>query len=201
MKAVYVFICLLTVVSAQCQSPDPHSWSQEPNSFLGITLGMPLRTSVVECPRVTAYGSTRYEWVGFGRPCFEPMRNFYEIYNISPFFDIIATEIKGNVEHVGAKFNNGNAASLASIDASGIAAALADKFGAAHYHRTEVVHSKAGAAYENNLLFWKGKNIEIDFESVAGEYNHGYVCAYTVAYVADSSRRQGQSRDAVKGVL
>ena len=193
----------LSVVCASPQSPNtqPKPWPQEPTSFLGIHFGQPLRASIVECPKVEEYGSARYDWVGFGRPCFEVKGKFYEVDNLSPFFHISVEEIDGKVEYIGAAFNNGNGASLATVDAEGIASALIEKYGPPLQSDTETVQTKAGAAFQNKIMAWKGANVEVSFESVAGEYNHGYVSASTRTYSAMSAKRGGQGRDAVKGIL
>jgi hypothetical protein len=202
MKRAYVVIgfVLMCGIGMSAQQPKPH-WPQEPTSFLGIAFGQPLRASVVACPQVTEYGSTRYEWVHFGRACFEPKRNFYELYNMSPFFNVFVEELNGNVEYISAKFNNGNAASMATVDAGGIAASLIAKFGTADFSGTEILHNNSGATYEDRILRWKGKNVEIDFDSVSGEYNHGSVCAYTATYAAYVARQQERQQNTLKDIF
>ncbi len=113
----------------------------------------------------------------------------------------MVTEIDGKVECISAKFNNGNAPSLATVDANGIAAALVDKFGPPHYRGAETVQNNAGATFENDILRWKGTNVQVEFDSVSGEYNHGSVVAYTQVFDADAQAQREKGKDAVKGVL
>jgi hypothetical protein len=192
---------LASPVCAQSSPPATHAWPQEPTSFLGIKFGQALVASVINCPSHTEYGNTIYDWPGFGRPCFAPAAGFYQVYNVAPFFDIMVTEIDGKVECVSAKFNNGNAPSLATVDANGIAAALIDKFGPPHYEGAETVQNNAGATFENHVLRWKGTNAQIEFDSVSGEYNHGSVLAYTQIFAAYAEAQQKKGKDAVKGVF
>ena len=199
--ALAVSVCVASIAYAQSLPQSQGEWPQEPVSFLGIAFGQSIRASVPECPKITEYGSTRYEPVGFGRPCFESVATFYEVYNVGQFFDVFVREIDGEVEYVSAKFNNGNAPSLATVDANGVAAALTEKFGRAHSTKTEVLHNNTGASFGNQILQWRGKNVTIEFDSVAGEYNHGLVCAYTGTYVAHQSLQQRQQQDSLKGVF
>lgn len=199
-------VVLLVIIVSSClhglaQEPKSQPWPQEPTSFLGIQFGQPLRASMVECLKVTEYGSTHYDLIYHGRPCFKIYADFYAIDSIPPFFDIYVTEIDGKVEHIGAKFNNGNKVSLSPVDANGVAAALVDKFGNADQSETEVVRNNAGAEYQNHILRWQGKNVSIEFDSVSSEYNHGYVGASTATYAAYVARRQGQQQNSVEGVF
>ena len=114
-------VLLASPVCAQTSQPATPAWPQEPTSFLGIKFGQALVASVINCPSHTEYGNTICDWPGFGRPCFAPAAGFYQVYNVAPFFDIMVTEIDGKVDYVSAKCNNGNAPSLATVDANGIA--------------------------------------------------------------------------------
>jgi hypothetical protein len=205
MKANACWIALLMCIASQAQTPQPSSprvaWPQEPTSFFGIALGRPIRMSIPECPTVTEFGLTRHESVGFGAPCFEPVSEFYEVDNVPNFFHVFVHEIGGNVEYISAQFNNGNAASLATLDAKGVADALIEKFGAPHYATTEVLRSNEGVPFENRILRWSGRNVEIEFDSVSGEYNHGLVSIYTGAYKAQQSQQQRQQKDSLRNIF
>jgi hypothetical protein len=201
MKRVCLLMLMVVSVAAPSQTapPQPNIWNQEPTSFFGIKLGEPIRASMPECPKVTEYGSTRYDWVSFRQPCFEVLPSFYEVDNApKPFFHVFVQEVGGKVEAISAKFNNGNSANLSGIDASGVASALIAKFGPPFKSGKETVHNNAGAAFENDTLEWSGPNAHIEFESVAGEYNHGLISVYTAAFAANSNKDEGQQKKAIE---
>ncbi len=195
-----VLIVGFSTHQSRAQNLEQKPWFQEPTSFLGISFGVPIRASMAECPKITIYGSTRYD-PGYIGQCFKAYPDSYEIDSISPFFDIIVIEIDGKVESIGAKFQNGNKVSLSPINANSLAATLVDKYGNADESKIEVVHNNAGAEYQNHILRWHGKNVTIEFDSVSGEYNHGYVGAFTATYATYLARKESQQQNSVKGVL
>lgn len=155
-----------------------------------------------ECPKhVDYFGQTQYDWPGLGRPCFGIVDGFLTVYNLHPFFDITVIEIGGNVQNIECKFNNGNAGSLATVDAKGIASTLIEKFGLPQVSRVKTLSTQSGAQYENQVLIWRGENVEIDFDSVAGEFNHGRLSAYTAVYAAFLKSQNDQNRDQLKGIF
>jgi hypothetical protein len=196
------FRCALTAVfalaafQAQTQVLQPRAWPQEPDSFLGIKFGQPLRASLVECPQVTENGYTNYDWPGFGRPCFAPSKGLsgaYDVYNLATFYYTIIYEVNGKVECITTKFK--------TLRADAVAQALTEKFGAAHVDKTVTVQNKMGASFDDHTLTWRGTNVEIDFDSIGSKVDEGGVWAYTAAYVESTTRDQKQQKDAVKGVL
>ncbi|MGB7547458.1 MAG: hypothetical protein WBM14_06905 [Terracidiphilus sp.] len=195
-RIAVIAILALSALQAQTQVLQPRVWPQEPDSFLGIRFGQPLRASVVECPHVTENGYTSYDWPNFGRPCFTPSEGSpgaYDVYNLGTFYDIYVYEVNGKVECITTKFK--------AWRADAVAQALTEKFGAAHLDKIVTVQNKMGASFDDRTLTWKGTNVEIDFDSIGSKVDEGGVAAYTAAYVESTTRDQKQQKDAVKGVL
>jgi hypothetical protein len=189
-----LIVSMLACQALLAQSkPEPNpSWDQEPTSVFGIQFGKPLLSSVAECPKITQFGMTRYEWVGVGHPCFGTEYGLTQVYNVPNFFDVYVTEIGGSVESISAAFNNGNSPSYATLDSAGMASALIQRFGAPHSDLTETVRTRAGVPYPNRTLAWRGKNISIDFRSVDEQFDHGALYAYTKLFAARNARNHDQ---------
>jgi hypothetical protein len=202
MKVLACFLYLFAVFAQAQSASSQQTWAQEPDSFFNIRFGVPITASIPECAKMTGYGTPHYDIERLGTsPCFKSYSGFYAVENIRDFFNVYVFEVDGKVESISCKFNNGNAASFATLDAAGMASALAEKFGPAHHKGAAVVHTNAGVAYENQMLTWKGSNVEIDFDSVSGEYNHGIIAVYTAKYAAHMKANAEREKSAVSGVF
>lgn len=201
-KTVCVLAAAFVAASALSQTnPAPQSWLQEPTAFLGIQFDKPLTASLPGCPLVTRFGMTDFDWTATSAPCFILKNGFYEAFNLAPFFHVYVTLIDGKVEYVSGQFQNGNAASLAKVDATGITAALVEKFGPAHESSADVVRTGAGVPYDRRELAWQGRDVRIEYSSISDRFDYGLVCAYTASFAATQKRDAASHQDAVKAVL
>jgi hypothetical protein len=190
---VVVGFVLMCGIGMSAQQPKPHSWPQEPNSFLGIAFGQPLRASVRECPSEVQYGHKVYREYKADYPCFNQYGSSYIVYNVRTFYKIYPVEVNGNVEDVEASFK--------AWSTQDVAQALTEKFGTAEVDKVIPVQNRMGASFEDHTLTWKGTNVEIDFDSIGSNVDEGSVAAYTNAYVAFKNRDKNEHKDAVKGIL
>lgn len=189
MKRAIVVIGLVLMCSIwmPAQKPKPRSWVQEPRSFLGIQFGVPLDKSVPNCPHYDQ------SWYDFKRPCAEAVSYFFVIHNIPDFFDVYVELVNGNVESIDASFHDRSAEDVEQ--------ALIEKYGLPHIRRSETVQNRMGASFQNHKMTWKGRNIQVDYNSVASNVDEGLVSVYTQTYVNSEDKNQEEHKNKLKGVL
>jgi hypothetical protein len=196
-----ILICLLSIAFlSSCKHADAATpnWPNEPTSFLHISFGTPLSASVPVCPSTKGpSGYVSYQWAEFKAPCFgdEPMLGFKEVYNLSPFFNVMAREFGSGVQWIGMDFNHEdlNGEHLESVRDS-----LVAKFGPPQVDRIEEWRTKAGASYQNRVLIWTGKDITVRFDSLGSRVGQGSIEAYTRAYQQKAAEDEKQKTDSLR---
>lgn len=163
-------------------------WESEPNSILGIKLGVPLSESMEECTKERyGYGYTS------GKMCWTKgaFSSLYEIRNYPTIgvgiWDVIVRLVEGNVEAVDFSFNHSVYLNMVQL--------LKAKYGEPSQETTVMVQNRMGATFASVKMFWIGKNLILSFASREGKIDEGLVSLYSMKFLESLKFDAGQHKD------
>jgi len=147
-------------------------WEKEPKSILGIGLGVPLSSSMAECPKRNASP---------GPICWEKVGGMQSTYILNTpdigvkLLSVVAKIIDGSVEKVDISFFTAQYREMASL--------LKIKYGEPTKAETIAMQNKMGATYDSIFMTWAGKNYTMYLDSMAGRIDRGVVSIYSEKYI------------------
>ncbi|RON88458.1 hypothetical protein [Pseudomonas fluorescens] len=182
MKSVLAFILLSAVVAAPAlaaKKPAATTWTQEPDSFMGLRFDQKVDVALPACPR----------GVGIHKQmCHEPpYTNLYTVnggpsvgfgYSLSVFAG------GSGVESFYLSTNSDNFSQLAEL--------FTTKYGTPQSSTSEVVKTKGGASFTNETLSWRGSKVSITLQKFAGDIN---TSAATISDIA-ATLKKAEEREA-----
>lgn len=177
------FAC--AVASGQCVAEV--TWDKEPESLLGIRLGVPLAESLGECPK-NRFGYT-LQWELMCWQYFAP--NFFEIAN-PPAIGVFVSDVKvgvveNRVETVFFQFLH--------LEHEKVATLLMAKYGPPTQVKSNIVQNKMGASFESKEMTWIGKNLTLSYNSRAGKIDRGLVSITSRKYVESKKFNADEYKD------
>lgn len=175
------------------ETSKPILWESEPESIIGIKLGVPLSESMNECPKsdfsYRQFDTKEMCWMDtrlkkgvmyfIGNP---PLLGF-------PISDVTAWVVNGSVESVNFVFDYSDHMKMVEL--------LKSKYGTPSLEEQRRVQNRMGATFDNLVLLWVGKNLTLSFESRASTIDKGAVTIYSKQY----SEFQKFNADEYKGRL
>jgi hypothetical protein len=172
------------------QAPQQRLWESEPESILGIKLGLPLSESMDECPK----GEYGYEYQS-GKVCwkkqYQDLPWYYEIQNHPTpglaIWDVSVWVVEGSVESVDFKFNHYDYLNMAEL--------LKSKYGPPSQEKVATVQNRMGATFDSLEMTWTGRNLTLTFESRAGKIDEGMVHIYSKKYSESNKFNAEQYKD------
>ena len=142
------------------------------------------------------YGLRYYDillWSRVGHPCFETVGYFYTVHNVEAFPNVYVEQVLGNVEWVSVSFN--------SEGAMEIKQATVEKYGPPHSSWVEHKQNRMGASFDDQVMMWKGLNVQVVFHSIGSKVDEGSLTAFTSAYEKQSNKNHESGKESIKGIL
>lgn len=149
------------------------TWDSEPNTFLGISLGLPLAESMVQCP-------DNYFQNGFKSLCWQDGHYTSHIVSNTPnigldHYVVDLSEVKGVVASISFQIEHRDFSKMAEM--------LRSKYGLPTTEKVDVVQNGMGAKFDNILMTWIGKNVTLSLASRADKIDRSLVHIYTNEYI------------------
>ncbi|WP_223535772.1 hypothetical protein [Pseudomonas sp. GL-B-16] len=182
MKAKIAFFLLASCVAASAgaakKTAEPAPWTQEPDSFMGVSFDQKLVYSIPECP--SGYEIPKSMCRG------TPYQGLY-ITKGAPSIGIgygLSVKAKnGPVDYFYLTTPAENFPQLVQI--------FITKYGQPMKRTTDSVKTKGGAEFINESLLWQGKKIEITLEKYSGDINTSSATLQTLASKSRSTQDVG----------
>jgi hypothetical protein len=165
------------VAQPPARPPAPRGWALEPDSLLGIKIGLPLSASMAECPK-GKYGLIDH---APGPMCWhaEIISRLIRIENhATPGLNIWSVTVQlvgGNVEGISFKFSYYDHLKMLEL--------LTAKFGPPTSQEQATVQNRSGATFDQLQANWHGANMSLSYFSREGMVNEGLVDLSTRRFV------------------
>ncbi len=183
MKRLFIMLCILSSVTCAAQQK---RWTKEPSSFLGIKFGVAIGEQMEECMAQARSDHPRTE-----APCYNnDLVYAFQVYGVHGYKTLLVMEAAEKVGNICARFNRD--------DGSDIEYALIQKFGPPSSRGVSEMKTRMNVSLKKITLYWTGRDITIDYQSLASTIEEGEVCASNRAYRADVAaqvRRERQQRE------
>lgn len=185
MKAkVAIFLlasCVVGAAVAAKKQAEPAPWTQEPDSFMGISFDKKLEYSLPQCP--SGYEPPKQMCRG------EPYQGLYRIDGMPSIgliggFGLSAMAKTGPVDSFYLTTTTEDFPRLVQI--------FITKYGQPTKRTTETVKTKGGGEFTNEYLQWQGKKIEITLQKYDGDINTSSASLRTIASKARAAQDGGQ---------
>lgn len=192
MKAKIAFFLLASCAAASAiaakKTPEPAPWTEEPDSFMGVSFDQKLVYSIPECP-------SGYE-IPKNMCRSTPYQGLYITKGAPPIglgYGLSVMAKSGPVDYFYLTTTAENFPKLVQI--------FITKYGEPMKRSTDLVKTKGGAEFTNEHLLWTGKKVEISLEKYSGDINTSTATLQTLTYKNRSLQDGGQKIQDAAGKL
>ncbi|MBD9585793.1 hypothetical protein IB254_01875 [Pseudomonas sp. PDM03] len=194
MKSKIAFFLLASCIAASAvaakKTSEPTPWTQEPDSFMGVSFDQKLVYSIPECPS------------GYEIPksmCRDaPYQGLYTIKG-TPSIGLIGGYGLSAMAKTGPV--DSFYLTTQTEDFSRLVQVFITKYGQPTKRTSETIKTKGGAEFNNEQLQWLGKKVEITLQKYDGDINTSSASLRTIASKARAIQDGGQKIQDAAGKL